>query len=85
MTNDTQTYETLEDLQAKKDELLLKIRKSNEDISRQWKGLFVTKKANTRGELITSIICKSITAFDAFMLARKMVRQYGHMFGHKKI
>lgn len=84
MANNRQTFNTLEDIQARKDELQAKIQKSNETISKLWKELFVAKKANTKGELITSIISKSITAFDAFLLVRKLVKQYGYIFGKKK-
>lgn len=84
MANNRQTFNTLEDIQARKDELQAKIQKSNETIGKLWKELFVAKKANTKGELITSIISKSITAFDAFLLVRKLVKQYGYIFGKKK-
>lgn len=78
------SFNTLEDIQARKDELQAEIHKSNEQIGDLWNGLFTQKKANTRGELITSIISKSITAFDAFMLVRKLMLQYGHLFKKKK-
>lgn len=84
MNNRNCNYNTLEDLQAKKDELNVKIRQSNETIAKLWSDLFVAKKANTKGEFITSIISKSITAFDAFMLVRKLMMQYGHFFGKKR-
>lgn len=78
------SFNTLEDIQARKDELQEEIHKSNEQIGSLWNGLFTQKKANTKGELITSIISKSITAFDAFMLVRKLMMQYGHLFKKKK-
>lgn len=84
MTRKTYIFNTLEDLQAHKDELQAKITQSNEAIGKLWGELFVMKKASTRGEMITSIVSKSITAFDAFMLVRKLVKQYGHIFGNKK-
>lgn len=84
MTANRKSFNTLEDIQARKDELLTEIHKSNEQIGDLWNGLFVQKKASTRGELLTSIISKSITAFDAFMLVRKLVMQYGHLFRKTK-
>lgn len=83
MTINKYTFNTLEDIQVRKDELHSEIQKTNERIGNLWNGLFTQKKANTKGELITSIISKSITAFDAFMLARKLMLQYGHLFKKK--
>lgn len=84
MANNIHTFNTLEDLQLRKNELQGEIHKANKTIGKLWGELFVVKKAGTKGELITSIVSKSITAFDAFMLVRKLVKQYGHLFAKKK-
>ncbi len=78
------TYHTLEDVQLRKEELQAEIQKQNEEISVLWNELFIPRKANTKGELIANIISNSITAFDAFMLVRKLMNQYGSFFGRKK-
>lgn len=71
---------TLEEIQARKSELLIKIHERNDEITTLWEDVFTPKKASTKGELITTIISNSITAFDAFMLVRKLLHQYGYLF-----
>lgn len=75
---------TIEEIQARKEELRTEIHKKNDEIGSLWNNLFVPKKANTKGELVANIISNSITAFDTFMLMRKLFTQYGHLFGHRK-
>lgn len=75
---------TLEDIQARKSSLLTRIQERNEEIATLWEDVFIPKKASTKGELITTIISNSITAFDAFMLVRKLLRQYGSLFYRSK-
>ena len=85
MNNRIISYNTLAEIQAHKDELRTEIRKKSEQIGTTWNSLFAPQKASTRGELVTSIISNSITAFDAFMLVRKLMSRYGSLFrGRKK-
>lgn len=84
MTVDNRTYHTLADIQARKEELLSDIHKKNEEIGRLWNSLFVPKKANTKGELVANIISNGITAFDTFMLVRKLMGKYGSLFRSRK-
>lgn len=77
-------FRTIEDIQARKEELREDIHSSNDQISALWNYLFTPKKANTKGEMVTSIISNSITAFDTFMLMRKLFSQYGHLFKRTK-
>jgi len=46
--------------------------------------LTAPKKSDTKGELIANLISNSITAIDAFLLVRKLMKSYGHLFGKKK-
>ena len=46
--------------------------------------LFVPQKDSSKGEWIASIISNSVTAIDAFLLIRKLTKNYGFLFGHKK-
>lgn len=78
------SYHTLEEIQARKEELHSQLQAHSEQIAVIWEELFVPKKANTKGELVTTIISNSITAFDAFMLVRKLMKQYGSIFSRKK-
>jgi len=77
-------FNTLEDIQTRKNELQTEIHQTNEQIGILWNDLFAQKKDNTKGEMITGIISKSITAFDAFILMRKLFAQYGHIFRRKR-
>lgn len=84
--DNTPLYTTLESILAKKGELHAEIAKKNEEISKHWNSLFAPQKPNSKGELVTSIISNGITAFDTFMLVRKLMVNYGHIFkrGKKK-
>lgn len=74
----------MEDIQRRKGELNAEIRKKRERIGGLWGDLFTPKPANNRGELAANIIGNCVTAFDTFMLARKLMLRYGHLFGRKK-
>lgn len=80
MPTPSPTYQTLDDIQRRKDELATALEAKRERVATLWYDLFTPKKATTRGELVTSIVSNCITAFDAFMLARKLMRQYGSLF-----
>lgn len=82
--NNIPLYTRLSDVQARKEQLRKDIHKANGQIGDLWASLFAHKKPNTKGEMVTSIISYSVTAFDAFMLVNKLMRQYGHLFGRKK-
>ncbi|MDE5948921.1 MAG: hypothetical protein K2G86_09145 [Prevotella sp.] len=84
MKTNRHTINSLEELEIRKEELQTEIHKKGEVVAGLWENLFTEKKTNTRGEMIASIVSKSITAFDAFILARKLVKQYGNLFGKKK-
>lgn len=84
MTNGTPAYNTLDDIQRRKAELRAEIQKKGERIGDLWSDLVTPKPANNRGELAANIIGNCITAFDAFMLARKLMQRYGHLFGRRR-
>ena len=76
------TYHTLEEIQARKDELRTGIQQENDHISELWHGLFEPQKANTKGEFVTALISHSITAIDAFLLVRKLMKNYSGLFAY---
>ena len=84
MTDQARIFRTIEDIQARRKELRGQLHASSELIGDLWTELSKESKPSSRGEMVTSIISKSITAFDAFMLARKLVTQYGHIFRRRK-
>lgn len=77
-------YNTLEDIQLRKDELKDNIQQQSGQISAIWRELTTPHPANTKGEMIAGLITNSITAIDGFLLVRKLVRSYGFIFGRKK-
>ena len=77
-------YTTLEDIQARKHQLLEEINGDNTQFSTKWHQLFVSKTNTSKTEFIGNIITKSITAIDTFLLVRKLMRNYGGIFGLKK-
>ena len=80
----TPIYNTLEDIQRRKDELRTDIKANSQQISDLWHELFMPQKANSKGELIANLISNSITAIDAFLLARKLMKTYGKFFNKRK-
>ena len=78
------TYSTLEQIQQRKEALHVNIQKDNEQIGLLWHQLTAPQKSDSKGELIANLISNSITAIDAFLLVRKLMKSYGHLFGKKK-
>ena len=78
------TYSTLEDIRQRKEAVQANIQKDNERIGLLWHDLTAPQKSDTKGELIANLISNSITAIDAFLLVRKLMKSYGHIFGKKK-
>jgi hypothetical protein len=46
-----------------------------------WNQTFVKREGSTKGEYISGLIANSITAIDAFLLIRKLMKNYGSLFG----
>ena len=78
------TYSTLEQIQQRKEALHANIQKDNEQIGLLWHQLTAPQKSDSKGELIANLVSNSITAIDAFLLVRKLMKSYGHLFGKKK-
>lgn len=77
-------YNTLEDIELRKDELRAQLSDNSQKVGTLWRGLWVPQKAESKGELIANLISNSITAIDAFILARKLMKTYGWLFGRGK-
>lgn len=77
-------YKTLEEIQARKDQLLEELNADNTQFGTKWHQLFVPKENSTKAEFIGGIIANSITAIDAFLLVRKLMKTYGGIFGWGK-
>ena len=77
-------YRTLDEIQARKDELLDEIRQDNTKMSTMWNQVFLKRENNTKTDYIASIVTKGIVAFDTFLLNRKRMKGYGILVGKKK-
>ena len=78
------TYRTLEEIQHRKEVVQADIQKDSKQIGLLWHHLTAPQKSDSKGELIANLISNSITAIDAFLLVRKLMKSYGYLFGKKK-
>jgi hypothetical protein len=77
----TRHYHTLEEIRLRKEELVSEIQKDNTKFSALWNQTFIKREGSTKGEYISGLIANSITAIDAFLLVRKLIKNYGSLFG----
>lgn len=77
----TNNYQSLEDIQARKDELLEELHTDNTQFSSKWKQLFVSKEDNSKAAFIGGLLVNSITVIDFILTARKLYKNYGFIFG----
>ena len=75
------SIQTLEELRNRKEELASQIQQDNTKFSALWNQTFVKREGSTKGEYISGLIANSITAIDAFLLIRKLIKNYGGIFG----
>ena len=75
------SIQTLEELRNRKEELASEIQQDNTKFSALWNQTFVKREGSTKGEYISGLIANSITAIDAFLLIRKLIKNYGGIFG----
>ncbi|MBQ8158081.1 MAG: hypothetical protein IJ081_03580 [Prevotella sp.] len=76
----TETYNTLEEIQKRRDQLSEDIEQQGDLIADMWHEVFRKPDESTKGEYIGSLIANSITAIDAFLLVRKLMRSYSGVF-----
>ena len=77
----TRHYHTLEEIRLRKEELASQIQQDNTKFSALWNQTFVKREGSSKGEYISGLIANSITAIDAFLLIRKLMKNYGSLFG----
>ena len=77
------TYNTLEEIQRRKEELQTGIQQQNEQIGTLWREMTTPQDTNSKVELIASLVTNSVTAIDGFLLVRKLLKTYGWIFKKK--
>ncbi|MCR4602347.1 MAG: hypothetical protein K5683_02280 [Prevotella sp.] len=76
----TRSYRTLADISQRKQELRMQLLNDKQHIDQLWKGLFVKREESTRGQFIANIISNSAMAIDAFLMVRKLKKNYSGLF-----
>ena len=78
---ETTKFRTLEEIRARKDELLNELQQDNTKFSTLWSQTFVKREGSTKGEYVSSLVDNSITAIDMILVVRKLMKNYGSLFG----
>lgn len=76
--NDTQfrDYRTLEDIQARKQQLLRQIDHDTMQMKSLWHSVFTRREDTTQGQFIAGLLSNSAMIIDAFLMVRKLRRRY---------
>ncbi|MBR5990102.1 MAG: hypothetical protein IK003_11325 [Prevotella sp.] len=77
-------YRTLDEIRLRKEEIAEELERDNTQFTTLWNRTFIKREGNTKGEYIAGLITNSITAIDAFLLIRKLMKGYGGLFRKKK-
>ena len=77
-------YRTLDEIRLRKEEIAEELERDNTQCTTLWNRTFIKREGNTKGEYIAGLITNSITAIDAFLLIRKLMKGYGGLFRKKK-
>lgn len=76
MPKQIEIYNTLEEIQLRKDQLSESIEQDKEQIAMIWGDLFTKREDATKGEYIAKLVTNSITAIDVFLMVRKLIKNY---------
>ena len=74
-------YRTLDEIRQRKDELLEQLQQDNTRFSTLWNQVFLKREEKTKAEFITGLVSNGIVAFDTFLMIRKLMKNYGFLFG----
>lgn len=77
-------YHTLDEIRLRKEEIAEELERDNSQFTTLWNRTFIKREGNTKGEYVAGLITNSITAIDAFLLIRKLMKGYGGLFRRKK-
>lgn len=78
------SYQSLEDIQARKDQLLEELQTDNSKFGTKWNLLFTPKENSSKVEFMGSLLANSITVIDVLLTVRKLYKNYGSIFGLRK-
>jgi|GEM_PF-3410022 len=69
-------YKTLDDIITQRDIIAEEIENSASKIANHWELLTKPPVTNSKAERVAAIISNCLTAYDAFMLVRKITKRY---------
>lgn len=78
---ETHEFRTLDEIRQRKEQLLNELQKDNTKFSTLWDQTFIKREGNTKGEYVSGLIANSVTAIDIFLVIRKLMKNYGSLFG----
>ena len=78
------SYRTLEEIRERKTDLSDALGKDTAKIEALWNKVFVKREETSKGDFVAAMISNGVMAFDAFMLYRKLRKNYSALFGSKK-
>lgn len=80
-------YRTLDEIRLRKEQISDALGRDADQMGALWASLFEQEKDLSRGQQIARLITHSITAIDAFLMMRKLMRHYDgllHLFPFKR-
>ena len=73
-------FTTLEEIVLRKEQIEDEIDRDGDKIAKLWGDFFAKSGNSTRGEYIGKLIANSVTAIDAFIMVRKLMKNHGSLF-----
>ena len=77
-------YRTLEEIRQRKDELLEQLQQDNTKFTTLWNNVFLKREENSKTDYIAGLVSNGIVAVDTFFMIRKLMKNYGFLFGFGK-
>ena len=74
-------YRTLEEIRQRKDELLQQLEQDNTQFTKLWNNVFIKKEGISKTDYIAGLVSNGIVAIDTIFLVRKLLKNYGSLFG----
>lgn len=76
-------YRTLEEIRQRKAELSTELNQDTAKMNALWNQVFTKREDTTKGEFVSNMISNGVMAVDAFLLFRKLKRNYSALFGKR--
>ena len=77
-------YRSLEEIRERKADLREALGKDTAKMEQLWNKVFVKREETSKGDYVAAMISNGVMAIDAFLLYRKLRKNYQAIFGRKK-